>query len=128
MNKWLKLSLFGICLWAIPFLAASLFYNNEGMLTIDPIFFKTIMLLVSSISTAYFIIAYFKQIKSDYLRESVILGVLWFTIQFILDFLILIPMSDVAIPAYVTSIGLRYLMSPIMTITVGIVVQKAKQN
>ena len=69
MKKWLKVILFGIGIWAIPFIVAMFFYSPEGTLKIDLIFFKTVMLLVGALTGAYFIILYFKNLEKKFFKE-----------------------------------------------------------
>ncbi len=64
-------------------------------------------------------ISYFKGVDADYLKEGIMVGVIWFGINILLDLMVLIPMSGMLITDYVTQIGLRYLVIPAMSITVG---------
>jgi uncharacterized membrane protein YpjA len=95
------------------------FYTREGKLTIDIFLFKTIMIVVGSITGAFLLVSYFKKITVDYLKEGIIVGVVWFGINILLDLLVLIPMSGMSISNYFTQIGLRYLVIPAMSIAVG---------
>ena len=119
MNKYLKNLLFGFLSWLIPFVASIFFYGREGTLTIDVFLFKSIMIVVGSISAAILLVMYFKKISTDYLKESIVLGLTWFTINIVLDLLVLLPMSGMTMPDYFTQIGIRYIVIPAMTISVG---------
>ena len=119
MNKTLRNILYGILAWLIPFVSAFFFYSKEGGLIIDIFFFKTIMIVVGSIVGAFLLVSYFKRISANYLMEGIILGITWFIINVVLDMLILIPMSGMALPDYFAQIGLRYLVMPVMSIMVG---------
>ena len=119
MNKYLKIVLYGFLAWLIPFIASFLFYTREGGLTIDIFLFKSIMIIVGSISAAFLLISYFKRVDADYLKEGIMVGVIWFGINILLDLMVLIPMSGMLITNYFTQIGLRYLVIPAMSITVG---------
>ncbi len=119
MNKYLKNVLYGFLAWLIPFVASFFFYTREGKLTIDVFLFKSIMIIVGSISAAFLLISYFKGINDYYLKEGIMVGVIWFGINILLDLLVLIPMSGMSITDYFTQIGLRYLVIPAMSITVG---------
>ena len=100
MNKTLRNILYGILAWLIPFVSAFFFYSKEGGLIIDIFFFKTIMIVVGSIVGAFLLVSYFKRISANYLMEGIILGITWFIINVVLDMLILIPMSGMALPDY----------------------------
>ena len=119
MNKNIRNILYGILAWLIPFVASFFFYSKEGGLTIDIFLFKSIMIVVGSISAAFLLISYFKKINTGYLREGIIVGLTWFCINILLDLLVLIPMSGMSVADYFTQIGLRYLVMPVMSIMVG---------
>ena len=118
-RKYLRNILYGFLAWLIPFVASFFFYTREGGLTIDIFLFKSIMIVVGSISAAFLLVLYFKKIYADYFKEGIIVGVVWFGISILLDLLVLIPMSGMSIPDYFTQIGLRYLAMPAMSIAIG---------
>lgn len=119
MKKYFKNIFYGFLVWLIPFVTGFFFYTREGTLTIDRYFFKTIMIAVGSISAAVLLISYFKNIDAEYLKEGILVGVIWFGISILLDVLILIPMSGMSISNYFTQIGLGYLAIPAMSLAVG---------
>ena len=119
MNKYLKIVLFGFLAWFIPFLASLLFYTANGKLTIDAFLFQNIMFAVGSVTAGLLLIYYFKNIRTNYFKEGIVLGLSWFVINIILDFLVLIPMSGMSIADYFTRIGISYTVIPVMCITVG---------
>lgn len=118
MKKNLKIVFYGFLAWLIPFVASVFFYSKEG-LTINIHLFKTIMIIVGSISASILLVSYFKKVSATYLKEGIIVGVIWFVLNIVLDLLILIPMSKMSIPDYFTQIGLRYLVMPAMSIAIG---------
>jgi len=126
MNKYVRNVLYGFLAWLIPFVASIFFYSREGKLTIDIFFFKSIMIVVGSFSVAILLISYFKNINVDYLKEGIIVGLMWFGISIVLDLLILIPMSGMSIMDYFNQIGLRYLAIPAMSVAVGASLENKK--
>ena len=118
MKKYLKNVLYGFLAWLIPFVASLFFYSKEG-LTIDIFLFKSIMIVVGSISAAILLVLYFKKISTAYLKEGIMVGMVWFGINILLDLLILIPISGMSIADYFTRIGISYLVMPAMSIAVG---------
>ncbi len=118
-KQYLKNILYGFLAWLIPFVASLFFYTREGKLTVDVFLFKSIMIVVGSVSAAFLLVSYFKTINANYLREGVIVGLAWFCINIVLDLFILIPMSGMSVSDYFAQIGLRYLVIPAMSITVG---------
>jgi len=119
MKKYLRNVLYGFLAWLIPFVASIFFYTREGKLTIDVFLFKTIMIVVGSVSVAFLLVSYFKKINISYFKEGITVGIIWFSVNILLDLVILIPMSGMSIANYFTQIGLRYLAIPAMCITVG---------
>ena len=128
MNKTVKLLLLGLMTWIVPFIAAFFFFNESGEIAIDMYLFKTIMILIGGITGALAIIIYFKKIKSGFLTQGIIIGIVWFTINFILDLLVLLPISGMSFSDYLIQIGLRYLMIPIMSIMAGILLERMSKT
>ena len=126
LNKYLKNILYGFLAWLIPFVASFFFYTREGKLTIDIFLFKSIMIVVGSISAAILLVLYFRKINGDYLKEGIIVGLTWLGINVLLDLLVLIPMSGMSIADYFAQIGIRYLVIPVMSITVGAALENKK--
>jgi hypothetical protein len=119
MKMYLKNLLYGFLSWLIPFASSFFFYTREGKLTIDVFLFKSIMIVVGSVSAAFLLVSYFKRIDSRYLREGVVVGLTWLGMNIVLDLLVLIPMSGMTVPDYFAQIGLRYAAIPAMSIAVG---------
>lgn len=119
MKKYFINVLYGFLAWLIPFGASLLFYTKEGKLTIDIFLFKSIMIVVGSVSAAFLLVSYFKKISTGYLKEGTIVGAVWFGLNILLDMIVLIPMSGMPIPDYFAQIGLRYLAMPAMSIAIG---------
>jgi len=110
---------YGILTWLIPFLISIPFYSPRGDLLINPDLFKSIMILTGCIVGAVLIIRLFSGICSGYVRYGMMAGLSWLCINWILDGIILIPMSGMDLGSYTAQIGLRYLMIPVMTIMAG---------
>ncbi|MFA6226069.1 MAG: hypothetical protein WC620_07825 [Methanoregula sp.] len=60
--------------WLVPFLTAVPFYGRDGTHAIDPTLFKSIMIVVSSITAAILTVWFFKSVRVSYTREAVITG------------------------------------------------------
>jgi uncharacterized membrane protein YpjA len=84
------------------------------------------MIVVGSFSAAILLVSYFRNINVDYFKEGIIVGMIWFGINIVLDLLILIPMSGMSITDYFMQIGLRYLAIPAMSIAVGTALKNKK--
>lgn len=103
-----------------------LFYTAEGKLTIDIFLFKSVMIVVGSISAAVLVISYFKKIAAEYLKEGIILGFSWFSINIVLDLIVLVQIWGMSFGDYFEQIGLRYLVIPVMCIMLGKVLEDKK--
>ncbi len=77
------------------------------------------MIIVGSITGAILLVSYFKKINEQYLKEGILIGIIWFCLNIVLDLLVLVPMSKMPILDYFAQIGLRYLMIPAMSIAIG---------
>ena len=111
MKKNLKIVFYGFLAWLIPFVVSFFFYSKEG-LTINIHFFKTIMIIVGSISASILLVSYFKKVSAPYLKEGIIVGVIWFALNIVLDLLILIPIFSIIMTLTISipsSTGLNYL-------------------
>ncbi len=127
-KKILVVLLYGVLLWLIPFIIAGTFYSREGQLLIERFLFKSIMIVSLSITQSILLILYFKEIIENYFREGLMIGLIWLALSCILDFIILIPMikMDIDITTYFNQVGLRYLVIPIFSITVGFLMDRQK--
>lgn len=123
MKKLLKVGLLGFLTWLIPFVVSCFFYSRDGVPLFDIFLIKTIMIVLFSILGALLLIRYFKGITGDYLKEGIIVGVAWLMINWILDFVVLIPIARMGVVTYFTQIGLRYLMIPTMSIAMGYLIE-----
>jgi len=123
-RKHLKNFGYGCLTWLIPFIASVPFYTKEGVLLVDMFLFKTVMILVGSVTAASLLTLYLKKIDTGYLKEGVVVGWSWFVINIVLDLSILIPMSKMTYGDYFIRIGLRYLAIPVMSIMAGILLQE----
>lgn len=117
-KKSLKIALYGFISWMIPFVASLLFFSKEG-LVIDKFLFKSIMIMVGSISAAFLLVSYFRKVGSNFLKEGIIVGISWYVINVVLDLVVLIPISKMSITDYVMQIALVYSAIIAMSITVG---------
>jgi hypothetical protein len=123
MKKLLKVVLLGFLTWLVPFVVSCFFYSRDGVPLFDIFFIKTIMIVVFSFLGALLLVWYFKKITDNYLTEGIVVGLVWLAINWILDFVVLIPLAKMSVAAYFTQIGLRYLMIPTMSIAMGYLIE-----
>lgn len=130
MNKFSRIIFFGILAWLIPFLTSILFVDMEGNFIIPQIFFKSIMIVVGSFVAVILAVKYYNNVKSNFVQEGIILGIIWFIISIGLDLVMVFSnFFQMTLLEYFTDIGLRYLCIPIFTIGLGYTLnQKASAN
>ncbi|MBN2511151.1 MAG: hypothetical protein JXB03_12805 [Spirochaetales bacterium] len=119
MKLYLKSTLLGFLAWLIPFVMSFPFYSKDG-LVIDVFLFKSIMIVIGAVSGAILLVLYFGSIKESFIKEGAIAGLVWFAINILLDIAVLLPMSGMGIGQYFAEIGLRYLVMPAMSISIGV--------
>ncbi|MDY6931356.1 MAG: hypothetical protein SVJ22_05525 [Halobacteriota archaeon] len=113
MNS-LKTSLFyGFMIWLIPFLVSVLIWpiheTNRAL-------FESIMPVTLTASLVLFSVLYLRKAQSDFLREGLMIGVMWFVISLVIDLILFIPESPMQMPLgeYMMDIGITYLLIPMI--------------
>ncbi|MBU0629686.1 MAG: hypothetical protein KKC80_02060 [Candidatus Margulisbacteria bacterium] len=112
---------YGLILWVIPYVTA---IPLMGLMTSDPTFFKTIMIVEASLIGAILTVVYFAKVEKDYLKEGLILGIVWLAVNWLMDFIALLPLSKMPFNRYFIEIGLRYFIALAMTVPVGYLLDK----
>ena len=107
--------LFGFLIWLIPFLVAFAMYSIHE--TNRPLF-ESIMPNIIVLSTVVFSVLYFKKLNENYIKEGLLLGIIWLAISILIDLVMFMqgPMK-IGFADYIMDIGLTYFIIP--TITVG---------
>lgn len=121
VNIMLKKIGYGCVVWVVPFIAA---IPLLGLMETDPIFFKTLMIIIGGIIGAICVALYFNNIEKDFLKEGISLGAIWLVVNWLLDFGALLPLSKMPVAQYFKEIGLRYLVMLAMTVPVGYILSK----
>ena len=119
---YLKALAFGFLLWLVPFLASIALYNVRNT---DRIFFETLMPVIITIVAVVLLYFYFKSLGSGFLKEGIVIGILWPLISIILDLLLFTwgPMA-MSFTDYMKDIGLTYLIYTAIAIGVGYLLEK----
>jgi hypothetical protein len=111
---------FGIILWAVPFLVS---IPLVPLMQSDQTFFKTIMIVVGTVTGGVLAALYFVRVERDFLREGVLVAVIWIAVSWILDFAVLLPLAGYSPGRYFLEIGLRYLAMAAPPVAIGYVLQ-----
>ena len=129
MDNKIKLVLFGIASWLVPFVLSIFFFDSQThKLVIDWYLFHSIMVATGSLVGAFLLVKYFEGIRTDYVKEGVKVGITWLLINWILDIAILIPMMGISIPGYFSQIGLGYIVIAVMAISMAVAIENAKKK
>ena len=116
--------LLGLLSWAIPFAISFFLYTPNGQPVVSPPLFKSIMIATGSLTGCILLYRYFKFVDSHYIANGIIVGLSWLAINIIMDALVLIPLMKVSFAYYFTSIGLGYVVIPVISITMGSILNK----
>ena len=124
MNKYLKICLFGFLIWLIPFMVSFLIF---GLHEDHRSLFESIMAVAVTLSVVIFSVLYFKTVDKDYIKEGVMIGMIWLIINLILDLIIMVLLESpmqMSIGDYMMDIGLTYVILPVITIGFGMILEK----
>ncbi len=127
IKQFVKVTIFGILIWLVPFVVSFGFYNQERQLVINETYFKSIMVVVLSAIIVLLSVYYFKSLKSNYIQQGLVAGLWWLVINLGLDAAILLPSLKTNFGDYFMQIGIRYLMMPIIVIGIGYLLKKRSE-
>jgi hypothetical protein len=118
--------LLGFLLWLVPFAVSFVIYPLH---TSDRIFFETIMPVTITLAVVAFSYLYFKDVRAEFVKEGLSIGILWFIISLAIDLLMFTwgPMA-MGFFDYMKDIGLTYLIYPIVTIGIGLLLEKRNER
>ena len=123
MKSLSKALLFGFLVWLIPFVVSVAIFPLKKA---NPPLFESVMPVTLTVCAAVFAGLYYRSVERRFLREGVLLGVLWLLMNLALDFP-LFHWGPMAMPVtrYVSDIGLTYLIFPAFTIGAGAMLERA---
>jgi len=120
IKKYAKIISFGVILWLVPFLTGFPFVDASGEFLIRETFFKSVMIVVSSLAGVFLAVIYFQKVKTGYVKEGITIGLAWLLISLVLDLLLVRSgFFAMSYTHYFQDIGLRYLSIPIYTLGMG---------
>ena len=112
---------YGAILWLIPYVTA---IPLMPLMQSDNALFKTIMIVEGALVGAALTGHYFHNVERDYLRGGIILAAVWIVLNWLLDFVALLPFTKQTLPRYFAEIGLRYLAIAAPAVAVGYVLER----
>ncbi|MFQ6087710.1 MAG: hypothetical protein ACE5K0_02255 [Candidatus Methanofastidiosia archaeon] len=122
MKSFKKAFFYGFLVWLIPFVAAILIFPIR---TSNRALFESIMPVVLTICVVFFSVLYFNKLEDDFLREGILLGILWFAVSIVIDLMMFMegPMK-MSFRDYMMDIGLTYLIIPTISVGFGLLLEK----
>ncbi|MBI3622238.1 MAG: hypothetical protein HY208_08650 [Nitrospirae bacterium] len=116
---------YGVILWAIPYVTA---IPLLPLMRSDLLFFKAIMVVEGLIVGAILAVLYFLKVQKDFLREGIVLGTTWMVVNWMLDYVALLPFTKMSLARYFMEIGVEYIGMTILTVAIGYVLQTKLQG
>lgn len=120
MNKYLKIVLYGLGVWVVPFLVSFVIYplKQSG----NPLF-ESLMPVVITATVVLLTLIYFKPLENHFLKEGVLIGLTWLIISIAVDLLFFTggPMA-MSLTVYTADIGVTYLIIPLVTVGMGYII------
>ena len=111
--------LFGVLIWVTSFVVAfAAFPIRESSRPL----FESIMPVVLAAATVLFAHRYLRGVQTEFAREGLLLGLLWFGVNVAIDLPLMLTPSpmQMSLAEYVADIGLTYALIPIITTGMGI--------
>jgi len=115
-----KVKLYGLIIWAIPFLTSFFVWDFEANAPSIPMaWFNAIMALTFAIGLVIALkLTFWKTVKKDYFKWSLNAGISWYIELLLLDLIFLVWIFKMSWADYFPMI-VTYLNAPIITISVG---------
>ncbi len=123
MRVYARLLLFAFAVWLIPFVVSIVIFplRESG----SPLF-ETVMPVTLALVGLAFALLHFNRLRTNFLRQGIMLGVLFFAVSVLIDLpLMLPPPIQMSFGQYVADVGLTYLIYPIITIGLGYALERA---
>lgn len=118
--------IFGFLVWLVPFMVSFwIFPLKETQLAL----FESIMAVMVTISAVTMSILYLKRLEENYLREGVLVGLLWLGVSIVIDlFMFMWGPMKMGFIDYMKDIGLTYLIIPTVTIGFSYMLGRKREN
>lgn len=126
--------LYSFLTWLIPFLLSFLFFNKNRKLVVREMVFKTYMILIGGITTAFMLMLSFKEYidSDDYSIQdidiglSLVIGFTFLAVNLLLDVFTIMKMAKQSFKDYMLLVGLRYVPMVAYSVAMGMIVNNLK--
>ncbi|MBD3253482.1 MAG: hypothetical protein GF383_00235 [Candidatus Lokiarchaeota archaeon] len=127
-NQLIKTIFFGFLIWIIPAMVATLLWDvSANKALIDPTWYNALLGAVWSVNYAIFAYLFFKTVEKDYLTCGLVAGTIWYVINFLLDFLVVVVILNLGIETFLPGM-LVYVNNLVITIMIGYLLTKKEQK
>ena len=120
----LKIITFGFMVWLIPTVVTYITSFTSGLYL-----FEIISALSIAITVIIFAYIYFKDLDSHFIRDGIILGMIWIIISIVLDIiLVLLGITKLTLSQYLFYVAPIYIIIPAVTIGFGLYKDQIKEK
>lgn len=120
----LKIITFGFMVWLIPTIVTYITSFTSGLYL-----FEIISALSIAITVIIFAYLYFIDLDSHFIRDGIILGVIWIIISIVLDIiLVLLGITKLTLSQYLFYVAPIYIIIPAVTIGFGLYKDQIKEK
>lgn len=120
----LKIITFGFMVWLIPTIVTYITSFTSGLYL-----FEIISTLSIAITVIIFAYLYFKDLDSHFIRDGIIMGMIWIIISIVLDIvLVLLGITKLTLSQYLFYVAPIYIIIPAVTIGFGLYKDQIKEK
>lgn len=123
MNKNAKIINYGLLVWLIPSLITVILGSFLAAMNI----FEIVSAVAIAVTVMVFSYLYFKGIIEDFIKEGILIGIIWLVISIVLDIiLVMLSVSELNLNTYMMYVAPLYLIIPAITIGLGLYMNQKK--
>ncbi len=123
MNKNAKIINYGLLVWLIPSLITVILGSFLAAMNI----FEIVSAVAIAVTVMVFSYLYFKGIIEDFIKEGILIGIIWLVISIVLDIiLVMLGVSELSLNTYMMYVAPLYLIIPAITIGLGLYMNQKK--
>ncbi|OGD54298.1 hypothetical protein A3K80_08115 [Candidatus Bathyarchaeota archaeon RBG_13_38_9] len=122
-----KILLFGVLIWLIPFVVSFFIFPLRS--SSRPLF-ESIMPVILTLAVAFFTVRYLSKISRDFVKEGILIGIVWLVTSLVIDLILFIPESpmQMTLSDYMVDIAITYLIILIIPVCSGYLMKKTCNN
>jgi hypothetical protein len=119
LNKNIKITLIGAIVWLGTFVVRAFLFTPEGNPSFNVLLTQNIFFITQTLFAMLALLYYMKGLQHNFIREGVVIGIIWFVVSCLLDFAILMPLFNIKFDAWLLEIMPSYFALPILSIGGG---------